>query len=108
MTKLLPALLFAVALVACSRSEPEAPPETNVSAQSVPTVASRTPVASPVPTPAASPAANASMAVPPPVAVGADEQMLDDASATGMTARVQREQQVGEGGELAPANSGGP
>lgn len=78
-------------LGACSRSEPEQPAESDNAAEAVP---AETPLPTAVPSEApteAAPAANDTALAPPaeqPVAP--DAQMLDDADATGMTARVDR------------------
>ena len=90
-------LLAAMALAGCSRSEPEQPPtdvnmveDTGVTE----TEAAPTPVeAAPVEAPPAAPAV-----VEPPreKPVAPDEQMLDDADATGMTARVTRDEAPAE------------
>ncbi|MEG8024668.1 hypothetical protein QP162_09795 [Sphingomonas aurantiaca] len=90
-------LLAAMALAGCSRSEPEQPPtdvnmveDTGVTE----TEAAPTPVeAAPVEAPPVAPAV-----VEPPreKPVAPDEQMLDDADATGMTARVTRDEAPAE------------
>lgn len=99
-------LLVLVTAAGCSDSEREAPAETNVAEEPTlpPATASPSPVAKPSPT--AEPGADANVAaieLPPSEEVGPDEQMLDDASATGMTARAERDQE--EATEPAPANS---
>ena len=90
-------LLAAMALAGCSRSEPEQPPtdvnmveDTGVTE----TEAAPAPVeAAPVEAPPVAPAV-----VKPPreKPVAPDEQMLDDADATGMTARVTRDEAPAE------------
>ena len=90
-------LLAAMALTGCSRSEPEQPPtdvnmveDTGVTE----TEAAPAPVeAAPVEAPPVAPAV-----VEPPreKPVAPDEQMLDDADATGMTARVTRDEAPAE------------
>ena len=90
-------LLAAMALAGCSRSEPEQPPtdvnmveDTGVTE----TEAAPAPVeAAPVEAPPVAPAV-----VEPPreKPVAPDEQMLDDADATGMTARVTRDEAPAE------------
>ena len=90
-------LLAALALAGCSRSEPEQPPtdvnmveDTGVTE----TEAAPAPVeAAPVEAPPVAPAV-----VEPPreKPVAPDEQMLDDADATGMTARVTRDEAPAE------------
>jgi PBP1b-binding outer membrane lipoprotein LpoB len=86
------ALATAAALSACSRSEPEQPAPTN---EVMPT---ETPTFEPTDQPSAEPTAieqpivNDTVALPPEEAAAPDEQMLDDASATGMTARTQRDE----------------
>jgi hypothetical protein len=85
------AALLTLGLGACSRSNDEARPveENDMQAIELPEpVPSETP--EPTPTPSPTPATNLADAAPPPVAPAPDEQMLDDASATGMTARVAR------------------
>lgn len=84
------ASLLALGLSGCSRSEPEPAPTENYVEE---------PVAEPTPEPT-EPVANiaeldtnmaeAEPAPPPPPERSVDQQMLDDASATGMTARAKR------------------
>jgi hypothetical protein len=73
----------------CSGSEPEAP--TNNVQQEVPAPQA----AAPKPVVVAPPAENAAepVAVPAEKPVAADQQMMDDASATGMTSHVSRDQE---------------
>ncbi|WP_375403042.1 hypothetical protein [uncultured Sphingomonas sp.] len=87
-------LLFAatsLSLTACARSEPEAATE-NLAIES--SAVSEAEPAPAYPEPSAPPEraaeANASVELPPEAAAAPDEQMLDDASATGMTARASR------------------
>lgn len=87
----------ALTLAACSGSERDNPPaDTNVEelAPTPPSV-----VAEPTPEPSPSPTPSPTETLPPEAAAAPDEQMLDDASATGMTARANREQ------EEAPAEA---
>jgi hypothetical protein len=81
-------------LAGCSRSTPDEPPaETNETVQEAP---APVPVPAPSPAPKRAPATSESTPTPP-VAdeaepqAGPDAQMLDDADATGMTARVTRD-----------------
>ena len=83
-----------MALAACDRSEPEAVTE-NLAVEASPTPEI---VTDPVPpeateTPAPVAEANAAAELPPEEAAAPDEQMLDDASATGMTARAKRDEE---------------
>ncbi|MBW6526155.1 hypothetical protein KZ813_04835 [Sphingomonas sp. RHCKR7] len=79
----------ALAIAGCSR-EPAPAPEPTPSA-------SEAPLPEPTPTPEPSPVVspteltNATAALPPEEKPAPDEQMLDDASATGMTARASRD-----------------
>lgn len=79
----------ALAAAGCSR-DPEPSPEPTPSISDTPTA---TPTPSPEPSPIASPTAiaNETVALPPEEKPAPDEQMLDDASATGMTARSARD-----------------
>ena len=88
-----------IALTGCSRSpEPEAAPTENATVEEI-----APDEAPPAPEPAPAPAETAPVNVadadplPPEEAPSADEQMTDDASATGMTARVARDEEVGNG-----------
>ncbi|MES2054669.1 MAG: hypothetical protein V4564_01915 [Pseudomonadota bacterium] len=88
------AALLAAGLAGCSGSEPAPAPTENSDVISEPT-----PEPSASPTPEAAPVtdANATAEVAPhEPAVAPDEQMLDDASATGMTARTSRGEQTAD------------
>lgn len=81
-------------LAACSRSEPE-PVEPGNSDGSTQIIEVPAPAPAPTEDAPATPAetsveANAADETPPETAASPDEQMLDDASATGMTARAAR------------------
>lgn len=93
---LLASALATGALFGCSRAEPEAETAAEVAAE--PTASQPAPAASPptaeAPAAQASTEANASAEVPPETAVAADEQMMDDASATGMTSRASRDDET--------------
>ena len=93
-------LLALSVLAGCSRSEPDQPPIDNAlidespSAEPTPTATPEEPAPAPV-EPAPAPTANA-VAPPPAAAIAPDEQMLDDADATGMTARAKRDAPTSE------------
>ncbi|MEH3047182.1 hypothetical protein [Sphingomonas adhaesiva] len=88
---LLAAALTTAALSACSRSEPDPVPEANVDMPAEPINALPVePAPLPEPTPVANAVENVAD-VPPEEAPAPDEQVLDDASITGMTARAQRD-----------------
>lgn len=92
--------LLAVALLSgCSRSEPEeAAPTENAVVEDVAPVTEAAPPA-PEPAPVEAPPAVVNTVAPPPAApVAPDEQMLDDADATGMTARANRDEARAEPG----------
>jgi len=96
---LLAVALASTTLAACSRSEPDPVPEENVATVVEPVNAlPAEPAPLPEPTPMANVAENV-VDLPPEEAPAPDEQVLDDASITGMTARAQRD----EAGEQAPA-----
>lgn len=84
--------LGGVSLAGCSRSEPEPPPEMNMTVHELePTPEpSPTEIAPPIVEPTPEPM-NDTAPLPPPEEAAPDEQMLDDASATGMTARSERD-----------------
>jgi hypothetical protein len=78
-----------LSLAACGHKEEEAAPDANLTNITVPedatvNVSTETPAAAPINTVEATPAA--------PVALAPEEQTQDDADATGMTARVSRDE----------------
>ncbi len=82
-----------LALAACSRNEPEQPPVENATVEEIAPDEAPSPVETPsaAPTPAA--IDNSVAIAPPPVEeIAPDMQVLDDADATGMTARVSRDE----------------
>lgn len=92
-------LLALGVLAGCSRSEPDQPPPVDNAASEDPApVREEAPVAEPEPAPVEpAPAAVTNAVAPPPAAaIAPDEQMLDDADATGMTARATRNTVVDE------------
>ena len=94
------AALLASTLGACSREKPEeAPTDTMVNSSDEPvTVSEPDPVPVATPAPIETPVAdtNSSAELDPEPITPPDEQMLDDASATGMTSRATRGEQSGE------------
>ncbi|MEG3165239.1 hypothetical protein U1701_11595 [Sphingomonas sp. PB2P19] len=95
-------LLALSALAGCS-SEPAAPPIDNaLTEEPAAPVAEEAPAPVPEPAPVEpAPVATANAVMPPPAAaIAPDEQMLDDADATGMTARANRDELATE----PPAN----
>lgn len=98
--------LLTAATSACSKSEPEPAPVEN-EGMTAPAEPSPTPTS--VPTESPSPTTlntsnadlNATAELPADVAPAPDEQMMDDASATGMTARASRDQQSAANTEAA-------
>ena len=98
-------LLTAGLLAACSRSEPEQPEMTNDSTEVMPDEPQPEPTPSALPSaePTPAEAVNAAAIEPPPEApVAPDAQVLEDADATGMTARVSRDAPAATGNEQAP------
>ncbi|HVF95324.1 MAG TPA: hypothetical protein VM900_13505 [Sphingomonas sp.] len=92
----LAAALILPVLAGCSRQEPETPAASESNAAEIaPLPAPIEPEPSPLPTPTPTPSAVNPEAEP----IAADEQMMDDAAATGMTARSER-------GEAQPADTG--
>ncbi len=101
MTKLGVAVL-AVMLAACSREPaPEAEPTDNAAVTEIAPDEAAPPPAPATPPPAAEAPANSAQAdpLPPPEEPSADEQMTDDAFATGMTARTARGEEPVANGE---------
>lgn len=83
-------------LSACSRSEPEQPVEENMTEQAPLDEAKPDAPPSAEPSDLPPPIADTNTAavdVPPEAPVAPDAQMIDDADATGMTARVSRDEQ---------------
>lgn len=93
----LAALLSAATLASCSRAPEPTPIENDVAIAPVEATPEAPPVEAP-PAPAETPAANAAAPLPREEASAPDEQMMDDAAATGMTARATR-------GEPAPTEA---
>ena len=79
-----------LALAGCSGSEPEAATNNSVKEAPAPQAAAPKPVVTP-------PAENASeaAALPAEMPIAADQQMMDDASVTGMTSHVSRDEAPG-------------
>lgn len=100
-----PALLLMLAacagLGACSRSEPEQPPESNLTLEQVEPPAPEPTPSETAPAPEPTATENDSLPLPPAEEAAPDEQMLDDASATGMTAHSSRDEDEAE----LPANA---
>lgn len=95
------ALLILPALAGCSRQEPEAQPtETNMTEEVVAPVAE---APAPAPAPLVTPSPTPTEASPDAAPIAPDEQMMDDAAATGMTARSERGDDTGDTGS-ATAN----
>ena len=91
-----------LALSACSRPEPEQPVTDNSALEMSPDAdATPEPLPTAAPTAEATPMANAMADVPAEAPVAPDAQMIDDAAATGMTARVSRDAPA-TGNEVAP------
>lgn len=86
--------LLLAGLAACSRSEPERAEVQEVREEPQAVEAAPPPVTvtevGPADRPGSSAESNAALETPPEVEASADEQMQDDASATGMTARAER------------------
>lgn len=89
-TLLLVAAMAALSLAGCSRSEPEEVPATNEVVENVAPV--EEPTMAPPPPPLNMVETNAAEPLPEAPPEAPDEQMLDDASATGMTARATRDE----------------
>ena len=94
-----------LALAACSNPEPEQSAEDSNAVETI--APDEAPTAAPSaeePVPVAEPATNsAAIDVPPEAPVAPDAQVLEDADATGMTARVSRDEAPAND---APANDG--
>lgn len=103
LTPLIMAGLLVVGATACSR-EPELPPLGNAADEPAPHDTA-TPDAAP-PTPMATPTTEtmANATAPAAAPVAPDEQMLDDATATGMTSRSSRGDDSGDTPAPAPGN----
>ena len=101
-------LALALALAGCSRSQPEAPAQPAATeAPVVVATPSPSPVAQPTPPPPPALTANAANELlPPPDELETSEQILDDASATGMTARSERDEYAPI--EQTPADTDAP
>jgi len=90
------ATLLALFAAGCKKAQEPTPVQTNLTEPAKPAP----PPPAPKPKPAETPKPEAPKVAPPPE-VPADQQMLDDADATGMTARIDRDSE-------ADGNSGGP
>lgn len=96
MKKIAAIAALTILLAACSRSEPEQGAAENIAPAPAETTAEiPEPLPAATPTPEQLTEANASEELPPPPPTPEDEQMLEDASATGMTARVSRDEDAG-------------
>lgn len=93
---LIAAALLLPALAGCSRKEPEAPVALN-EADTTPVEIAPVETPAPAPAPAPTPTATATPS-PAETPIAADEQMMDDAAATGMTARTQRGEDTADTG----------
>ena len=96
--------LLTAATSGCSKSEPE-PASVENEGMTAPAEPSPTPTSMPTESPSpssmntSSADLNATAELPADVAPAPDEQMMDDASATGLTARASREEQSAENTE---------
>ncbi|WP_037487902.1 hypothetical protein [Sphingomonas phyllosphaerae] len=82
--------LLGLGVAGCSKSEPD-PPEMNMTVQELEPTPEPTPTEEPTPYVEPSPTpSNDTAILPPPEDAAPDAQMMDDASATGMTARSDR------------------
>lgn len=93
------AALSAATLASCSREPEPAPVENAADVAPVEPMPEAAP-AEPTPAPTETPAANAAAALPPEERAAPDEQMMDDAATTGMTARASRDEPAAN--EAAP------
>ncbi len=90
----------ALMLAGCSRSAPEQPEDGNMVEAAPVDTATPEPLPTAEPSPAPSPVdTNATAEAPPEEKVAPDAQMLDDAEATGMTARVTRDAPPADNGQ---------
>ncbi|MDR6786758.1 outer membrane biosynthesis protein TonB [Sphingomonas sp. BE138] len=98
--------LVGLGVAGCSKSEPE-PPEMNMTVQELEPTPEPTPTEEPSPVVEPSPEpSNDTAMLPPPEEPAPDAQMMDDASATGMTARSDREQRQDDAEtDTAPAET---
>ncbi|WP_294266155.1 hypothetical protein [uncultured Sphingomonas sp.] len=88
-----PALvLLPLALAACS-GEPEQPAPEGPDANLTEAMPTPEPLPTSTPEPVATPSPTPTFDAAPPPKVAEDQQMIDDAEATGMTARVTRDEQ---------------
>ncbi len=87
------ALFVLSVLAGCSRSEPDQPPPVDNAVTEEAPVREEPPAPAPEPAPVEpAPAPVSNVVAPPPAAeIAPDAQMLDDADATGMTARANRD-----------------
>jgi hypothetical protein len=102
----LAASLFCASLAGCSGSADESAPVENATGDVEPLTQEETrPVTSPVPATTEPTTVNLTAEAPPEEAPAPDDQMMDDAAATGMTARAPREEVATEDGETGePVN----
>ncbi len=102
---LLPLLTLGVALAGCSggSESPEAAP-TEAAEENFASPAEEAPAPAPEPLPSAEPVpeVDTNLALPPEEPVAPDEQVLDDADATGMTSRINRDEPQSDAGEPEP------
>lgn len=90
MRRFVPALaILPLALAACS-GEPEVPAPEGPDANLTEPMAEPEPLPTIEPTPTPTPSPTPTFAAAPPPPLAEDQQMLDDAEATGMTARIDR------------------
>lgn len=90
--------LAGLGVAGCSKSEPE-PPAMNMTVQELEPTPEPTPTEEPTPVVEPSPTpSNDTAMLPPPEEPAPDAQMMDDASATGMTARSDRAQRDDDAG----------
>ena len=98
-----------LALAACSQSEPEQPLTENDAVEEIAPEETPSPVETPDAEPTGAAMENMAAIAPPPAAeIAPDMQVLDDADATGMTARVSRDEAPAADAPTtaAPANDG--